>query len=62
MIDYILNNKEWIFSGVGLSVISLLIWLVRCFSSKAGSGQVMKVGKGGAGYQAGRDIKIYKDK
>ena len=29
MIDYIINNKDWIFSGIGIFALSGLIWLIR---------------------------------
>ena len=29
MIDYIINNKDWIFSGIGIFALSSLIWLIR---------------------------------
>jgi len=29
MMDYILDNKEWLFSGVGLTLITLLVWLFK---------------------------------
>jgi hypothetical protein len=29
MFDYILRNKEWIFSGLGVSVLAAIIFLVR---------------------------------
>ena len=29
IIDYILNNKEWIFSGIGIFVLSGIFWFVR---------------------------------
>lgn len=33
--EYVFENKQWIFSGIGISVISALIWMVgRFFSTK----------------------------
>jgi hypothetical protein len=29
IIDYILNNKEWIFSGIGLFALSVMFWFAR---------------------------------
>lgn len=31
MIDYILNNKEWIFSGIGVSAIALIFLCFKYF-------------------------------
>ncbi|MGZ2369499.1 hypothetical protein ACXR6G_06910 [Ancylomarina sp. YFZ004] len=32
--NYILENKEWIFSGIGVLIISLVISLILYFSKK----------------------------
>lgn len=29
MVDWMIENKEWLFSGVGIAVISGIVWLVR---------------------------------
>ncbi|MEE9591685.1 MAG: hypothetical protein V3W26_04150 [Thermodesulfobacteriota bacterium] len=31
MLDYIVNNKEWIFSGIGISGVVLLFWIFMHF-------------------------------
>ena len=34
MLDYILNNKEWLFSGIGVTVLGLLFIIIRYFYKK----------------------------
>jgi len=34
MIDYILHNKEWIFSGIGVTILGLLFLIIRYFFKK----------------------------
>jgi hypothetical protein len=34
MLDYIIENKEWIFSGVGVFVLAGVIGLVRLIANK----------------------------
>lgn len=53
--NFFTTNYEWIFSGIGVFIISLL--LIR--KSK---GQKQKVGNNSFGIQAGRDAKIKKTK
>lgn len=38
-VEYILSNKEWIFSGCGLLVFSALIWLLRILFFTKGDGR-----------------------
>jgi hypothetical protein len=35
IIDYIAKNKEWIFSGIGVLLLSALFWFVRSLWSKS---------------------------
>lgn len=53
--EWIINNKEWIFSGIGLFIISLAI---NFFAKKKKAKQIQKGGKGSKNYQAGGDINI----
>lgn len=55
IIDFISNNYEWIFSGIGVFIISL-------FLIKKSKGQRQKVVNNSVGIQAGRDVKIKKFK
>lgn len=49
--EWIINNKEWIFSGIGAAVLGLL------FSSKSIS-QKQRGGKNSINIQAGENITI----
>ena len=53
--DFFSNNYEWIFSGIGVFIISL-------FLLRKSKGQKQKVGNNSVGIQAGRDVKIKKFK
>ena len=53
--QWLLNNKEWVFSGIGISIIGTLAnWL---FMRKRPS-QIQKSGSNSENYQAGGDINI----
>lgn len=51
MLDYLITNKEWIFSGIGVSVVS---WVL--FRKSAGARQSQKSGDNSTNIQAGGDI------
>ena len=34
MINWIIDNKEWVFSGIGVFVLSGIIWLIRYISGR----------------------------
>jgi len=54
--EWILENKEWIFSGLGVAVLSSIILL---FKKKRDSiNQTQKSGDNSLNYQAGRDLNI----
>ena len=53
---YIRTNTEWIFSGIGVAVISLVAYLFKRRSSK----QYQRGGRDSTNIQAGRDININK--
>jgi hypothetical protein len=56
MFDWILQNKEWLFSGLGLVVIGWFItWLIN---RNKKTGQLQKSGKNSTNIQAGNDINI----
>ena len=50
--SFILENKEWIFSGIGVSILTALIWF---FWPKSGTGkkQIQKAGDASVNVQAG---------
>lgn len=55
ILDFFSNNYEWIFSGIGVFIISL-------FLLRKSKGQKQKVGNNSVGIQTGRDVKIKKFK
>lgn len=57
MIDWIIENKEWVFSGIGVFVISIVLALM---TKKNGKKQIQKGGKNSKNYQSGGDITISK--
>lgn len=67
MIAYLTTNKEWIFSGIGVLAISLLISLIIFLIASRSKNQKemsQKSGNNSKNLQAGRDItfnKIDKD-
>ncbi|WP_339465834.1 hypothetical protein [Pseudomonas sp. EA_65y_Pfl2_P74] len=56
MLTYLIENKEWIFSGIGVFAISFFI--VRKRKDRT---MYQKSGDGSKNLQAGRDIKIDKN-
>jgi hypothetical protein len=54
--QWLMENKEWIFSGAGIFAISVLINLF--VKSKKATKQVQKSGSNSINYQAGGDIRI----
>jgi len=60
IIKWLLNNKEWLFSGAGLFV---LIWIGRAiyYRKKTNSSQGIRSGSNSTNIQAGGDIKIGSD-
>jgi len=58
LITWVIDNKEWLFSGVGLLVVA---WVVRHIFKKktyASSTQTIRSGDSSTNIQAGRDAKI----
>jgi len=55
ILDFFSNNYEWIFSGIG-------VFLISFFLIRKSKGQKQKVGNNSVGTQAGRDVKIKKFK
>lgn len=54
--EWIVENKDWIFSGIGVFIVSLIVGLFakRYKSSK----QIQMSGSNSTNYQSGRDINI----
>jgi uncharacterized membrane protein YczE len=53
---WVIDNKEWIFSGIGIFVLSLIISIY--VKKKSSVKQIQKTGAKSTNYQAGGDIKI----
>lgn len=56
-IDLIIDNKEWMFSGVGVVVV---VWMVRFLFKKtySSSTQTIRSGANSTNIQAGRDVSL----
>lgn len=54
--QWILNNKEWIFSGVGVFILSIVLGFV--FKNRSALKQNQRSGSNSKNYQAAGDIKI----
>jgi|TARA_R100000789_G_C2980257_1_gene143253 hypothetical protein len=54
IIDYIIAEKEWIFSGVGVFILSIFLYR----KSKSSKRFKQKVSKDSKGIQAGGDVNI----
>ncbi|UZJ37367.1 MULTISPECIES: hypothetical protein [unclassified Prosthecochloris] len=53
---WIIQNQEWVFSGIGVAVITGIVSLI--FKKKVASyKQTIRSGAGSTNFQAGRDIK-----
>jgi len=57
--DWIIDNKEWIFSGIGVFVLGLIITVVRKKNSKKIS-QKQKSGNNSTNIQVGGNVEINK--
>lgn len=55
MLVWLSENKEWVFSGVGIFIISTLITLFVKSNNKK---QVQKVGNNSTAIQVGRDLRV----
>lgn len=53
VIEYIINNKEWVFSGIGVAAIS---WFL--FRKSTGSSMSQKGGKGSTNIQVGGNFSV----
>ena len=54
--QWIIDNKEWLFSGAGIFFITTIIALIN--NKKSSLKQSQKSGKNSTSYQAGGDIHI----
>lgn len=59
IIAWLGDNKEWVFSGIGGTVIALMVgWLLK--KRQIGSSQTIRSGSNSTNYQSGGDININK--
>ena len=56
--NWIEENKEWIFSGIGAVVIGTILTLIFKSKGKNKKIQTQKSGKDSINLQSGRDIRI----
>jgi len=56
MREWITNNKEWVFSGVGVAVLAGVFGLFR--NRKSPPQQTQISGKNSTNIQAGRDVSV----
>lgn len=60
MLDWISDNRAWIFDGIGAIAITSLIGII--FKRKNNSGAIyQKGGRGSTNLQAGRDLNINRE-
>ncbi len=53
VVEYIIDNKEWIFSGIGVAAIS---WFI--LRKSTGSNMIQKGGKGSTNIQVKGDFSV----
>ena len=58
MLDFIVGNKEWIFSGIGVATLVAIVRLVWRRKGQSTIEQSQKAARQATAYQAGRDIII----
>lgn len=56
MIDWIIENKNWIFDGIGVAIFLTIIGVI--FKNKSVAAMKQKAGDGSANFQASGDINI----
>jgi len=55
---WLMDNANWIFSGVGIVVFTGLGYLVKRLLGKDAQGQQQKADRGSVAIQAGRDVQV----
>ena len=60
ILQFILDNKEWIFSGVGVAIVVAVAGYF--FRKKSGINQSIKSGSNSTNIQAGQDVHINNDR
>ena len=57
-IKTIWDNKEWLFSGLGITILTVVFAAIGRFINKSKTSQSIKSGKNSSNFQAGKDNKI----
>ncbi|WP_143518709.1 hypothetical protein [Pseudomonas lundensis] len=60
LINYIVENTSWIFSGIGIFALSGLIALIKFRNREKGNSQTQNISGGSTGYQSGKNINLNK--
>lgn len=55
---WLLDNANWIFSGVGIVLFTGIGYLVQRFLDKETRGQQQRADRGSVAIQAGRDVQV----
>lgn len=63
MLDWIYNNREWLFDGAGILIMSFILKKILFKGSEQSSGterikQIQKSGKNSTNIQSGHDLTI----
>ena len=45
MVEWIISNKEWIFSGLGIAIISAFFAILKTKTPKGGEGNLNEIGR-----------------
>ncbi len=56
-IAWVIENKEWLFSGLAVTLMSSILGVIY-HKKQAKKSQKIRAGKNSTNYQAGRDIQI----
>lgn len=54
--QWLINNREWVFSGIGVFILTLIISFL--FKKKSAISQIQQSGDNSTNYQAAQDINI----
>lgn len=57
-LKWIMDNANWIFSGVGIVVFSVLGYFAKRLFEGGSSGQKQNAGRNSVAIQAGRDVQV----
>lgn len=57
--QWIIDNKDWVFSGAGIFIVSIIVGIF--VKNKSPSKQIQKSGSNSTNYQSGGNINIGKN-